>query len=263
MFVVIEGIDGTGKQTQTRLLAEKLRMSGMTVDTIAFPQYGKSRGAALVTKYLAGDFGELDAFASAMFYALDRLEAKSALQMKLGSSDVVIADRYVGSNMAHQSARLTDDVKRGDLKRFIMWLEYECHRVPVPDIEFLLRTTREVSEKNRQDRETTDIHESDKDHQTLALEQYEAVARETGWFIVDTTSGGVQRAPEDISKEIYGIVVRERIYKTGMNERANLEGLAATIFGELMQTGSPERLEICKAAARRALQYVQKCAENP
>lgn len=262
MLVVIEGIDGTGKQTQTKAVAAMLRANGMTVETISFPQYTKTRGGMLAGSYLRGEFGSIDPFASAMFYALDRYESKSELMLKLGSSDVVIADRYVGSNLAHQSARCDSDDKRRELKRFIMWLEYECYKMPVPSVEILIRSTKTVSAGNRIGREYSDLHEKDTDHQSLALAEYEAIAMECGWFVVDAVKDDVQRSPEEITKEIFGTVVRERIYKTGMPVDVNLHGVASEIFGDLMKTGSPERVAMCVEAARRAVHYMQNNSKN-
>lgn len=258
MLVVIEGIDGTGKQTQTKALAEKLRGQGMLVETLSFPRYGQSRGSALVTKYLAGELGALDPFAAAMLYALDRLEAKPRIMSRLGCCDVVIVDRYVASNLAHQAARVESEDKREDLKRFILWLEYECHGMPTPDVQFLLRTTPAVAMENRSDRPSTDIHERDRSHQVQALQQYESLLQSGGWFVVDTVAGTRQRSPEDITHELFEILTRERVYATGLPSKINLQGLAGEIFGELMSSGSEERVKMCTAAAKRALHYLQK-----
>ena len=256
MLVVIEGIDGTGKQTQTEALADKLRMVGLTVSTIVFPRYGVTRGAGLVSAYLAGQFGQLDPFAAAMFFALDRFESKKTLEMMMSTSDVVICDRYVGSNMAHQAARVDDEGKKRDLKRFIMWLEYECHMMPVPDLQFLLRTTLTVSARNMSGREESDIHEADAGHQSAALREFDSIASETGWFVIDTVVAGLQRSREEISRELHGTVVRERTYNQGTSDQAGVVGLAGEIFGEIMQQGSEDRKDLCIQAAKRAMRYM-------
>ena len=263
MLIVIEGIDGTGKETQTKALAEKLRAGGYRVETMSFPRYGQSRGAALVGNYLKGMLGELDPFAAAMLYALDRMEAKTDLNAKIGTSDFVIVDRYVGSNLTHQSARVQgDDEKQRDLKRFIMWLEYECFGLPVPNVEFLLKTSLDVSARNREGRTDSDIHERDQGHLEAAQQQYLQIANERGWFVVDTIAGTYQRAPDDITRELHQSVMRERTYRGGVSSAVTLTGIAKEIFGaEILQDASEDRVKMCVAAVQRGLEYMRKMSK--
>jgi dTMP kinase len=263
MLVVLEGIDGTGKATQTKLLAEKLRAQGFLVTTSAFPRYGMGHGAEQVSRYLRGDCGDLDPYAAAMFYAVDRLEHRGDLIGKLNTSDVVIVDRYVGSNLAHQSARVIGDhEKQVHLKRFIMWLEYQLYKMPQPDVQILLSTTEKTAESNRVSRESDDVHERDGGHQQRALAQYKSIAAEHGWLMVSTVENGVQRSPDEISQNLYEHVMRERIYKTGKPHDVNLLRLATVIFGDLMVNPSEQRLSLCIASAKRAMEYVASCGEK-
>ena len=261
MLVVIEGMDGSGKATQTTLLCDKLRASGYAVDTMAFPQYGKSHGAELVSKYLAGELGDTSPYAASMFYALDRAEHRAMLMTKLMANDVVICDRYVSSNLAHQTARV-DDSQRADLTRFIEWLEYDFHKMPRPQMTILLRTTSEVSAKNREARETTDIHENDVNHQTTALQRYVDLAETHGWSIVNTVTGGVQRTPEGIAAEIFQAVIRQKMMLGAVQRGFSMEDLASVIFGDLMHTGDVGRRELCVVAARRAVDFLSKAWDS-
>src|ERR1700756_4080704 len=106
-LIAIEGIDGSGKQTQVRLLARELESRGHQVLSTSFPQYGSWFGK-MVGQFLNGDFGSLDSVDphfTALLYAGDRFECKQPIVAALESGRIVLADRYVASNLAHQSAR--------------------------------------------------------------------------------------------------------------------------------------------------------------
>ena len=113
MFIAIEGADGTGKATQTRLLAERARSEGYRVDTLTFPQYG-SWSAGFVERFLGGEFGPLDAtdpYIASTFYTLDRFAHRDEIYRSIVSHDLVIADRYTVSNLLHRGAEY---LTRGD-----------------------------------------------------------------------------------------------------------------------------------------------------
>src|SRR5271163_4764483 len=106
-LIAIEGIDGSGKRTQVELLAHALTERGYTVHQIAFPKYESTFGK-LVGQFLDGRLGPLehvDPRFTALLYAGDRLEAKPELEAALQQGQIVLADRYVASNLAHQGAR--------------------------------------------------------------------------------------------------------------------------------------------------------------
>jgi len=107
LLIAIEGIDGSGKHTQANLLEHSLRSSGFPVYSTGFPQYDSWFGQ-MVGKFLNGDFGPLESIDprfTALLYAGDRFEAKPQLESALREGKVVLVDRYVGSNLAHQVAR--------------------------------------------------------------------------------------------------------------------------------------------------------------
>src|SRR4051812_41292006 len=109
MLVAIEGIDGSGKGTQTSRIVRRLSDSGSPATSVSFPMYDKTFFGGEVGKYLNGAFGELAQIHpkfAAMLYAGDRFQAKAELNRLLGSGQIVICDRYTGSNQAHQGARL-------------------------------------------------------------------------------------------------------------------------------------------------------------
>lgn len=123
-LIVLEGIDGSGKETQSNLLEKKLKEKGREVMHISFPDY-ESPSSALVKMYLKGDFGknpeDVNPYAASLFYAVDRF-ASYRMKWKdfYEKGGIVIADRYTTSNMVHQMTKYEDEVKRKD---FLSWLE--------------------------------------------------------------------------------------------------------------------------------------------
>src|SRR5713226_797350 len=147
-LIVLEGIDGSGKRTQLDLLASELEARGMVAFRISFPRYESFCGE-LVGRYLNGEFGPLgavDPHLSALLYAGDRLEAKPEIDAALAAGKFVLADRYAGSNMAHQSSRVHPEQR----EEFIAWLkrlEYGLYGLPVEDLVISLRV--HVAEAHR------------------------------------------------------------------------------------------------------------------
>src|SRR5579863_3042937 len=119
-LIVIEGIDGAGKGTQADLLARAFQERGIPFVKFGFPRYESSFGR-LIAQFLNGEFGPLaavDAHFSALLYAGDRFEAKPDLEAALHSGQTVVTDRYIASNLAHQTARVSAERRL----EFISWL---------------------------------------------------------------------------------------------------------------------------------------------
>src|SRR4029077_2790190 len=107
-LIAIEGVDGSGKRTQTDLLSRALVARGISCRSVSFPRYGSFFGI-MIARFLNGEFGELEAVDphfAALLYAGNRLEAKAELDAALAAGKTVLADRYVASNMAHQGSRV-------------------------------------------------------------------------------------------------------------------------------------------------------------
>ncbi len=139
-LIAVEGIDGSGKQTQVRLLARELESRGHRVLSTGFPHYDSWFGK-MVGQFLNGDFGPLDSVDphfTALLYAGDRFEGKRPIVAALESGEVVLADRYVGSNLAHQSARTAPE-KRAEFRAWIEHLEYSIYELPKEDLVLYLR----------------------------------------------------------------------------------------------------------------------------
>ncbi|HRH32706.1 MAG TPA: thymidylate kinase [bacterium] len=175
-FAVIDGTDGSGKQTQTKLLKERLEKEGFLVLSISFPWYG-SPSAKMVEKYLAGELGDqvnkIDGYMVSTFYADDRLAHSPIIVEALNKGWVVISDRYVTANMGHQGSKFSNKVDRNTYLNWVYDLEYVKNNIPKPDINFILHVPTEISQRLLEKRgEKKDIHENDPDHLRRAEETY-------------------------------------------------------------------------------------------
>lgn len=178
-FIVIEGTDGSGKATQAKLLYDKLTQMGHKVEPADFPQYGK-KSAGLVENYLNEKYGsssEVGPYRASIFYACDRYDASFQIKKWLASGCVVVADRYVGSNMAHQGGKIKGELEK---KAFFDWvydLEYNLFELPKPDINIILHVETDVTQnlinqRNYLEADKKDMHEKDLDHLREAEKNY-------------------------------------------------------------------------------------------
>ncbi len=222
-FIVLEGIDGSGKRTQLDMLARALTERNVTLSQISFPRYECFFGK-LVAQFLNGDFGPLeavDAHFSALLYAGDRYEAKPKIVADLAAGTTVLADRYVGSNLAHQGARASREM-RAEFLRWLKQLEYEIYALPAEDLVVYLRVP--VSEAHRLvgqkgAREYTklerDILESNLAHLEAAADVYDQLARQPNWVKIECfdANAGTLRVPGAIHAEILG-AIESRLLKS-------------------------------------------------
>ncbi len=210
-LIAIEGIDGSGKRTQARLLEQSLIAAGHDVFSTGFPQYDSWFGG-MVGKFLNGDFGPLenvDPRFTALLYAGDRFEAKTSLQSALREGKIVLVDRYIGSNLAHQVARAAPE-KRSEFLRWIEHLEYNIYGLPRENLILYLRVPPREAQKlvaQKSSRAYTsashDILEMNLHHLEDAAGMYDMLSRSRPWATVqcfDATSGAM-RLPENIAAE--------------------------------------------------------------
>lgn len=209
-LIVLEGIDGSGKETQASLLEKKLKEKGREVMHISFPDY-KSPSSALVKMYLKGDFGknpeDVNPYAASLFYAVDRF-ASYRMKWKdfYQKGGIIIADRYTTSNMVHQMTKYEDKKARKD---FLSWLEkteYEELELPVPDLVILLDIPLGVSENLVKERArqggSMDIHEQHLDYLRKCHDAYQELVSLYGWKRIPCTEEGKLRTIEDIGKDV-------------------------------------------------------------
>lgn len=209
-LIVLEGIDGSGKETQASLLEKKLKEKGREVMHISFPDY-ESPSSALVKMYLKGDFGknpeDVNPYAASLFYAVDRF-ASYRMKWKdfYQKGGIIIADRYTTSNMVHQMTKYEDKKARKD---FLSWLEkteYEELELPVPDLVILLDIPLAVSENLVKERArqggSMDIHEQHLDYLRKCHDAYQELVSLYGWKRIPCTEEGKLRTIEDIGKDV-------------------------------------------------------------
>ncbi len=207
-FIALEGIDGAGKRTQVELLGRALDRRGIAHADFSFPRYDSFFGQS-IARYLRGEFGPLSQVnprLSALLYAGDRLEAKTQMEVALRSCPLVVVDRYVASNLAHQGAR----AEPGQREEFLAWvrqLEYEILGLPREDLIFYLRVPVAESERRvaeRAARLTRDLHESDARHLEAAAAIYEELARGPCWAVIESVDPSTHqpRPPEAVHQQI-------------------------------------------------------------
>ena len=214
---VIDGTDGSGKQTQFQQLQESLLKDGIDYKVVSFPNYD-SPSSALVQMYLSGEFGEnakeISPYIASTFYAADRYATfKTGYKEYYDNGGIILADRYTTANMVHQAGKIADKTER---KKFLDWLcdfEFNMYGLPVPTEVFFLNMPVEKSLeliKNRENKFThqaqKDIHESDPNHLIDAYNAACDVAKEYNWFEIHCMKDGELRTIEDIHEEIYNEV---------------------------------------------------------
>jgi dTMP kinase len=217
-LIAIEGIDGSGKRTQLDLLASAIAAGegGHSVYSTGFPQYDSWFGK-MVGQFLNGDFGPLDAVDphfTALLYAGDRFEAKPKLEAALEKGQIVLVDRYIGSNLAHQTARVPAD-QCDTFRRWIEHLEYSIYGLPREDLILYLRVPpqeaqRLVVQKSERSYTTAkhDILEASLRHLEQAAGMYDLLAREAPWVTIECfdAARGTMRPPKEIAQEILAAV---------------------------------------------------------
>jgi len=208
MLINIEGTDGCGKKTQTELLFNYLTNKGYKVKKISFPNY-ESDSSALVKMYLRGEFGDndnLNGYQASIFYAVDRLA--TMINVNIEEYDFILFDRYVPSNMIHQSTRIKE---REELDNFLDWVvdfEFGKLNLPKPDKTLFLDVPVEISMKLARAREELkngqekDILERDDNHLINAYEKAKYVANKFDWIVVDCSKGETIKTINEIHQDI-------------------------------------------------------------
>ena len=146
-LIVIEGVDGSGKRTQTNLLLDRLKKEGRPAHTLSFPQYGK-KSAGPIEELLNGRYGAPDAVdphVASLFYAVDRFDASESINKILASDSVLVLDRYATSNAAHQGGKITDENARKEYIEWISHIEYDIFKIPKPDLVIILHVPAHIS----------------------------------------------------------------------------------------------------------------------
>ncbi len=217
---VIDGTDGSGKQTQFDLLKKHLDEDHVEYRTVSFPNYD-SPSSSLVKMYLSGEFGEnaqeISPYIASTFYAVDRYATfKKDFFQYYNDGGIILADRYTTANMVHQAGKIKDKEER---KKYLDWLfdlEFNIYGLPKPTTVFFLNMPPEkVKEliKNRENKFThdakKDIHERNPEHLRDAYQAACDLVSTYGWNQIDCVKDNVIRTREDIHNEIYAIVKKQ------------------------------------------------------
>ena len=212
---VIEGTDGSGKQTQLEKLKDRLQKEKIDFKSMSFPNY-ESDSSALVKMYLNGEFGEhakdVSAYIASTFYAADRYATfkTEGLEDYYNNGGIILADRYTTANMVHQAGKIKDAQER---QKFLDWLldfEFNLYKLPKPTRTFFLNMPTEFAielMKNRENKftheQTKDIHEKDSNHLRDSYNAACSLVDKYDWFEVKCIKDNKIRTIEDIHEDIY------------------------------------------------------------
>ena len=208
-LIVIEGTDGSGKATQTTRLFERLRNLRVNVMRVSFPNY-ESESSALIKMYLRGDFGgnalDVNPYAAAMFYAVDRFASFQSWKDFYNSGGIVLADRFTASNMSHQGTKFS---RKADREKFWNWIydiEIKKFQLPVPDLTIFLDMPPNIAAMLRQRRGREDLHESDANYMAKSYKTYCELAQKYNWKTINCAENNFARSSIDIADEVFRLV---------------------------------------------------------
>jgi dTMP kinase len=209
-LVVIEGLDGSGKSTQTDILISNFKNAGIDIKKIKLPDY-ENKSSTLVKMYLAGDFGDdpcdVNAYAASSFYAVDRFASYSKWKNSYKEGTVIIADRYTTSNAYHQMVKLPQ--KEWD--EYLCWLEdfeYKKIGIPKPELVIYLDMPVDISQElmtGRYDGNEVkkDVHESNISYLQSCRQAALYAAKMLGWKVIKCAKDGKPLSIDEISKAIW------------------------------------------------------------
>lgn len=208
--IVIEGLDGSGKATQTERLYELLSARGVQVRRVSFPDYD-SPSSALVKMYLNGEFGsdpgDVNGYAAATFYAVDRYASfKKDWGKAYDDGAVILCDRYATSNAVYQMTKVPQ-CEREEYLRWLEELEYDRLGIPRPDLVIYLDVPTDISQSlmSRRydgDESKKDLHERNLAYLAQCGESARYSAMKLNWNVISCVRDGKMRSIDDISAEI-------------------------------------------------------------
>lgn len=217
ILIAIDGVDASGKQTQTELLKKRLLESGTDVRTVSFPAYDNP-SSTLVKMYLNGDFGkkasDVNAYVTSTFFAADRFVTyRTDWGKDYENGTIILADRYVSSNLIHQASKIDNENEKD---KFLAWLddyEHNIYGLPRPDVTLFLDMPPQYGAMLMKDRANKatgesekDIHESDFSYLEKSYNNAVFVAEKFGWKRISCVKDGKIRSIEEIHEDIFEAV---------------------------------------------------------
>lgn len=221
MFIVLDGTDGSGKDTQTDQLLAAAKRRGISAATIRYPAYEQTFSGSVIRAYQSGEFGDLSVCHPKLAcypYAVDRYEQQPKLQALLAANDLVIASRYVISNIAYQAVRVPE-AERAAFRVWAETLDYEVMKNPREDAVIFLSLPVELSDqliakRNAGKAAVRDLYDENQAYRRDVLREYQLLcASHDHWHQVHCEAGTAIRSIEDIAQEIEQLVF-ERILAT-------------------------------------------------
>lgn len=214
-LIVIDGLDGSGKSTQSERIAETLRKMGRKVKLISFPDY-EEPSSALVRMYLAGEFSDdpndVNAYAAGSFYAVDRYASfKKFWEKDYEEGTLILATRYATSNAIHQMVKLP----RENWPEYLSWIEdfeYKKLGLPVPDEVIFLDMERTVADRlllarYHGDETKKDIHEKNAAYLAQCQKTARFAAEAWNWKVILCDDGENPRPVEDVTGDIMDAIL--------------------------------------------------------
>ncbi|MFZ5940661.1 MAG: dTMP kinase [Bacteroidota bacterium] len=227
-FIVLEGLDGSGKSTQVSMLKSRLENRGIAYEYLHFPRLNEGIFGEMIARFLRGEMGEIgqvDPYLVALIYAGDRADAAEMIRNWISAGKLVLVDRYVYSNIAFQGAKTAGPDERRRLRDWILHLEYSYYHLPKPDLNIFLDvpfsfTRSRLGEAREGDDRSYlngkgDIHEQDLSFQEKVREVYlEIGADYEDMLIVNcTATDGGMLPPEKVAEKIAGSLRRIEMLK--------------------------------------------------
>ena len=208
MIIAIDGIDGTGKGTQSRILKEYLIKKGFKARIVSFPIYNSFFGM-MISEYLNGIYGSLYSInpkLASLLYAQDRQHYFQT--ESISADEIIIFDRYVNSNIAHHSSKINENDRRA-LIDWILELEYSINKIPKPNISFIFdlevnNSIENVAKKNKRGytESTHDLHESNAEYLLETRKAFLSLANGFDTHLIKCDINGVMKNENDIASEI-------------------------------------------------------------
>lgn len=218
---VIEGTDGSGKQTQTQLIYDRLIKEKKDVQKFSFPNYD-NLSSGPVREYLNGNISknanDISAKAASLFFAVDRyITYKENIEKYYNDNkSIILFDRYTTSNMLHQGGKILKATNSYDkLEEYVSWLksiEYDDLMLPIPTQVFFLHmnvdfTIKLMNERCIKQNVVKDIHETDSTHLEMAERSGLYIAKKYNWNIIECVKDNTLRSINDIHAEIYSKLI--------------------------------------------------------
>lgn len=212
-IIAIEGIDGSGKATQSKKLVDRLNNEGHKSVYLDFPQYHNNFFGKFLTELLQGEYGDFLAYhpkVASIFYACDRFETKSKIDEYIKNGFNIILDRYVSSNQIHQGGKIKNLQERQEFLSWLNQMEYEIFKLPKPDLTIFLninpKTTSKLlsSELQTHSGGKRGLPEKSLDYQKNSLEAALLLKdQEQSWLSIDCLKKDQLLSIEDIHEKIH------------------------------------------------------------